>query len=176
MTQLEYPLVGYESQAAAQQRIFERYKAQIHLCIIDPDKFRIDSEERMQALVDDYAPLFTEMNFEQNIEDSGIDPNAIHVEVADPNGNEVTYAREALRKLTRGLHLDLGFYPARNRPMSSGKLVIKDSPRTHRIAFEFSHSLKDERPATLNPTDFVIQNFQACIDEITGTESSKMTK
>ncbi|EKQ05991.1 hypothetical protein LCACRF28_0992 [Lacticaseibacillus paracasei] len=116
------------------------------------------------------------MNFEQNIEDSGIDPNAIHVEVADPNGNEVTDAREALRKLTRGLHLDLGFYPARNRPMSSGKLVIKDSPRTHRIAFEFSHSLKDERPATLNPTDFVIQNFQACIDEITGTESSKMTK
>ncbi|RND99726.1 hypothetical protein FAM3248_01634 [Lacticaseibacillus paracasei] len=53
MTQFEYPLVGYEAQAAAQQRIFERYKAQIHLCIIDPDKFKIESEERMQALVDD---------------------------------------------------------------------------------------------------------------------------
>lgn len=88
----------------------------------------------------------------------------------------MTDAGDALRKLTRGLHLDLGFYPARNSPMSSGKLVVKDSPRTHRIAFEFSHSLKDERSVTPNPTDFVIQTFQAWIDEITGNESSKMTK
>lgn len=166
MTQFAYPLVGYEAQAAAQQCIFERYGEHIHICVIDPNKFKIESEERMQAVVDEYSPMFAEMEFEQNIEDSGIDPDAIHVEVADTRGHELVDAFQALHKLTRDLHLSLGLYPSRDRTTSSGKIVIKDTPRTHRIAFEFGHSLKTKVPATPNPTDFVIQNYLTWAEHI----------
>ncbi|QVI35049.1 hypothetical protein BVJ53_06005 [Lacticaseibacillus chiayiensis] len=165
MTHFAYPLVGNEAQAAVQQRIFDRYREQIHICI-DPGNFKIESEERMQELVDEYAPMFAEMAFEQKIEDSGIDPDAIHVEVADPKSHELVDAFEALHKLTRDLHLSLGLHPSHDHTKSFGKIVIKDTPRTHRIAFEFGHTRKAKVPVTPNPTDFVIQNYRAWVDQL----------
>lgn len=144
MEKLEYPLTGYDAQFAEQDAIFERYGEHIHLCIIDPSKFQIDSAEEMEKLVSEFGKLFKYETQERRYQ-SGEDPepNLIHIEIDDP---KEYYASAVISELEKSLaqkySLGYGTYPSDDEN-SAGKLVVKhgmDLEHEQRIAFEFSNT------------------------------------
>lgn len=170
MAELSYPLTGYDAQYALQDAIFDYYGVQIHICVLDPTTYKINSKEEMQELIAGYGPIFVDTEFEQDIDDSLFDPDTIHIEVASSQSNADISAIKALVKLTRGSHVSIESRPPLESKYSAGRVIVKDPTQKHRITFEFSHTLDGSIPNTENPTDLVIQHFRTWFKQSVDTQ------
>lgn len=144
MEKLEYPLVGYAAQFAEQDAIFERYGKHMHICVVDPDKYRIETPEKMEQLIADFEPW---IKFEEQEErySSGEDPepNLTHIEIDNPEAHYATAIISELEKtLIKEYSLGYSVQPSDDEK-SAGKLVVHhgmDLEHQQRICFEFSNT------------------------------------
>lgn len=141
MEKLEYPLTGYVAQFAEQDALFKRYGKHLHICVLDPENYRIETPEQMEKMVSDFEPFIKEDEQEQRYQ-SGEDPepNLFHIEVNDFKSHFVTDALTAIEnEVGKDAINKICTYPPKSKN-SAGKLVvvIDDGLEETRFCFEFS--------------------------------------
>lgn len=163
MKKLEYPLVGYAAQYAEQDAIFERYGKHMHICVIDPDAYRIETPEQMEKMVADFGPFIKDQEQEMRYM-SGEDPepNLFHVEINDFKSHFITDAYTAIKnEVGKDAVGKFCAYPPKSEN-SGGRMVItiKDDIDETRFCFEFSLT-GNSAPMTVNEsTQFAVNTIK----------------